>query len=106
MEFGVDARIGVQFMAMHHIHFATLIESDRDFQHEEQVITRSADARHDLRDPVRIGKGFVDRVAQLFDQAFEIIVQLQGSPGRSRLTAKMILGLRREDVKVKTHRCQ
>jgi hypothetical protein len=73
-EFGVSQSIGVNLLAMHNIYFTAFVEANGDFQNEKEVVAGTAYARHDLGDPLRLGEGFVDRVAQFFDQAFEIIV--------------------------------
>jgi len=87
-ELGIGPPFGVQFLAMHQVNLATLVEADGNFENQEEVIAGVADARHDLGDSFGIGQGLVNGVAQFLDQAFEILVELQGSPGRSRLAYK------------------
>ena len=73
-EFGVGQNIGVNLLTMHNVHFTAFVEANGDFQNEKKIVASAAYARHDLGDPLRLREGFVDRVAQFFDQAFEIIV--------------------------------
>jgi len=73
-KFGVSQSIGINLLAMHNIHFTTFVKANGYFQDEEEVVAGTSYARHDLGDPLRLREGFVDRVAQFFDQAFEIIV--------------------------------
>ena len=81
VKFRISPALGVELMAMHQACLAAFIKADGDFQNEEEVVAGVADARHDVSDPLGIGEGLVDGVAQLFDQAFKLVVQFQGSPG-------------------------
>lgn len=80
-ELGIGPPIGVQLLAMHQVNLTALVEADGHFENQEEVITGAADARHDLGDFFGIGQGLVNGVAQFLDQAFESVVELQGSPG-------------------------
>ena len=73
-EFRIGLAIGADLLAMHHIDFAAFVEANSDFENEEEVVACAADSRHNFGDPLRFREGFVDRVAQFFDQAFKIIV--------------------------------
>jgi hypothetical protein len=73
-EFGVSQSISVNLLTVHNVYFAAFVEANGDFQNQKEVVAGTAYARHDLGDPLRLREGFVDRVAQFFDQAFEIIV--------------------------------
>src|SRR5579862_3002549 len=88
-KFRVRVAIGVDLLAMDNVHLAAFVEADGNFQNEKEVVAGTANTRHNLGDPLRFREGFVDCVAQFFDQAFKIIVQLQGSPAWSRPTGKV-----------------
>ena len=47
------------------------IEPDRRLQNQEDVVPGSLDFTDRLRDPVRLGKGIVDRVSQFLHQLFQ-----------------------------------
>src|SRR5436309_1800247 len=79
-----------ELVAAHRVRIAMLVEADRNLEHQEKVIPGGADAAHDFRDAVRVGEGFIDGVAELVDQALEVIVEFQsvssvaGSPSASQ----------------------
>ena len=80
LENGLLAQVGIELLAVDEISFAPFVESDRHFQDQEKVISRSTDAAHNVRNLVRFRQGLVDRVTQFFDQTLEVIVQIQGAP--------------------------
>jgi hypothetical protein len=45
-----------------------------DFQNKKEIVAGATDARHYFGNPLGIREGFVYRVAQFLNQAFEIIV--------------------------------
>jgi hypothetical protein len=78
-----------------------LVESDGDFENEEEVVAGGADASQNVGDPLRVGDGIVDGVAQFFDQPLEVIFEFQKSPERSVLTAsRRFYGPRSNRVKI------
>jgi len=72
---GFNNRLGVRFLAG----FVALVEADRGFEHEEDVVAGALDFPDGLGDAVGVGKRLVDRVAEFLHQFFESVVQ--GSPG-------------------------
>ena len=73
-EFRVRVAIGIDLLAMNDVHLTAFVEADGDFQNQKEIVAGTADSRHNLRDALRLRQRFVDRVPQLFDQAFKIIV--------------------------------
>ena len=47
------------------------VESDGCFEHQEDVVSRPLDFADRLRDPVRLGKGIVDRVSQFLHETLQ-----------------------------------
>ncbi len=52
MELGFAALLRGDPLSMHQIRLSSLVEPDRDFQNQKQVIPRRANAAHHLRDLV------------------------------------------------------
>src|SRR5712692_7782259 len=80
-ELSVATPFRVKLLTMHDVRLAVLVETDGDFENQEEIVTRRADASHDLRNLLGIGEGFVDGVAGLVDELFELVVEVQSSPG-------------------------
>jgi len=84
VEFGVVALLRRQLLPVDKVCFPPLVKANRDFQNQEQVVSRGADPAQDFSDPVRLRQRFVDGGSQFFDQEFEIVVKFQNSPGLLR----------------------
>jgi len=65
---------------VHQVGFAALIESDGDFQNQEQVIAGAANFSQNFSDAIRFCQRLVNRAAQFLDQLFEFAVEFQKSP--------------------------
>jgi len=77
--------LGRQLLPVYQIGFASPIETDGDFQHQEQIVAGGPDSRHDLRDSIRFGERIIDGASQFFDQPLEVVVEVQESPESVRL---------------------
>src|SRR5579864_3079744 len=75
-------RLSVEFLAMHHVGLAALVEADRDFEDQEEVVARGADASHHFGNLLRLRQRVVDRVPEFVDELLESVVEFQGSPVR------------------------
>jgi len=78
---GIVALLRRQFLAVYEVAFAPFIKSDGNFQYQEEIITCRPDSPHDLGNPVRFEKGIIDGASQFLNQALEIVVEVQKSPG-------------------------
>jgi hypothetical protein len=77
MELGTVPLFGRQFLPVHKIGLTPLVEPDRDFEDQEEVVTCRPDTPHDLGNPIGVGEGLVDSASQFLNQAFKIVIEVQ-----------------------------